>query len=129
MKKQILLWLWCLPQNLVGLGVMLFTKEKRIGDHYEFSIEFGSVSLGEFIFLCPSHRGNEEVLHHEQGHRTQSRMLGWLYLPLIALPSMIWAGCFGQYRQRKKRSYYSFFTEAWADKIAGITRDETNDHL
>lgn len=127
--KQILLWLWCLPQNLVGLLVMLFTKAKRVGDHYEFNVPFGSVSLGEFIFLCKGHSGNDEVLRHEKGHRTQSRMLGWLYLIVIALPSCIWAGCFGEYRKKKKRSYYSFYTEAWADKLAGITRNETNDHL
>ena len=127
--KQILLWLWCFPQNLVGLLVMVFTKAEHKGDHYEFNIECGSVSLGEYIFLCPSHWGNEEVLRHEQGHRTQSRMLGWLYLPLIALPSAIWAGCFVEYRKRKKRSYYGFPTEKWADKLAVITRNENNDHL
>lgn len=127
--KQILLWLWCLPQNLVGLSLKIATKAKRRGDHYEFNIECGSVSLGEYIFLCPRHWGDEEVLRHEQGHRTQSRMLGWLYLPLIALPSAIWAGCFVEYRKRKKRSYYWFPTEKWADKLAGITRNENNDHL
>lgn len=127
--KDILLWLWCLPQNIVGLIVMFFTKAKRNGDHYEFNIECGSVSLGEYIFLCPDHRGNEEVLRHEQGHRTQSRMLGWLYLPCIALESAIWAGCFGWYRKKYHVSYYSFYTERWADKLAGITRNENNDHL
>lgn len=129
MKKQILLWLWCLPQNLVGLAVMFFSKAEKKGNHYRFNSKLGSVSLGEYIFLCPEHWHDITVLKHENGHRVQSRMLGWLYLPLIALPSAIWAGCFGKYRQRKKRSYYWFYTEAWADKIAGITRDETNDHL
>lgn len=127
--KQLLLWIWCFPQNLFGLSVKIVTNAKRKGDHYEFNIECGSVSLGEYIFLCPDHWGNEEVLRHEQGHRTQSRMLGWLYLPFIALPSAIWAGCFGEYRKRKKRSYYSFPTEKWADELAGITRNENNDHL
>lgn len=129
MKKQILLWIWCLLQNLVGLAVKIATKARRVGDHYEFDVKFGSVSLGEYIFLCPSHWGDEETLRHEMGHRTQSRMLGWLYLPLVALPSAIWAGCFGEYRKRKKRSYYWFPTEKWADKLAGITRNEHNDHL
>ena len=127
--KQTFLWLWCLPQNLIGLAVKIATKAKRKGGHYEFNVPFGSVSLGEYIFLCPGHWGNEEVLRHEKGHRTQSRMLGWFYLVAIAIPSMIWAGCYGEYRKRKKRSYYWFYTEAWADKIAGITRNENNDHL
>lgn len=127
--KQALLWLWCLPQNLVGLIVKHVTKAEKKGNHYRFTIECGSVSLGEYIFLCPSHWHDITVLKHENGHRIQSRMLGWLYLPLIALPSIIWAGCFGEYRKKKKRSYYWFPTEAWADKIAGITRNEHNDHL
>ena len=122
--KQILLWLWCFPQNFVGLLVMLFTKAKRVGDHYEFNVPFGSVSLGEFIFLCKGHRGNEEVLRHEKGHRTQSRMLGWLYLPAIAIPSIIWAGCFEWYRKKYNVSYYSFYTEKWADKLTGIKREQ-----
>lgn len=127
--KQLLLWIWCLPQNLVGLGVMLFTKAEKRGNHYRFSIECGSVSLGEYIFLCPDHWRDITVLKHENGHRIQSRMLGWLYLPLIALPSAIWAGCFRKFRQKRKISYYWFPTERWADKLAGITRNETNDHL
>lgn len=120
--KQTLLWLWCLPQNLVGLIVKHVTKATSVGDHYEFNIECGSVSLGEYIFLCPGHYGSEETLRHEQGHQKQSRMLGWLYLPLIAIPSLIWAGCFEWYRNKYNVSYYSFYTEAWADKLAGIER-------
>ena len=124
--KHILLWLWCLPQNLVGLIVKHITKAKRNGDHYEFNVPFGSVSLGEYIFLCPGHWDNEVVLRHEQGHRTQSHMLGWLYLPVIAIPSIIWAGCFEWYRQKYNVTYYSFYTEAWADKLAGINRNDNN---
>lgn len=127
--KHILLWIWCFPQNLVGLIVKKVTKAECRGDHYWFKLECGSVSLGEYIFLCPDHYGRKQVLRHEKGHRTQSRMLGWLYLPLIALPSAIWAGCFVEYRKRKNRSYYWFYTEKWADKLAGITRNKYNDHL
>ena len=122
MEKQILLWIWCLPQNLVGLIVKHVTKATPRGDHYWFKIKCGSVSLGEYIFLCPGHYGDKKTLRHEKGHRKQSRMLGWLYLPLIALPSIIWAGCFEWYRQKYNVSYYSFYTEAWADKLAGIKR-------
>lgn len=118
--KRILLWIWCFPQNLFGLIVKHVTKARRKGNHYEFSIECGSISLGEYIFLCPDHWGDRTVLRHEKGHRAQSRMLGWLYLPLIALPSLIWAGCFEKYRQRTGKSYSWFPTEKWADKLGGI---------
>lgn len=115
-------WLWCFPQNLVGLIVKVCTKARRVGDHYEFNIRLGSVSLGDYIFLCPQDWDNETTLKHEQGHQKQSQLLGWLYLPVIALPSMIWAGCFKEYRAKHGIGYYSFYTERWADALAGINR-------
>lgn len=125
--KRILLWIWCFPQNLVGLIVKHITKAKRKGNHYEFSIKCGSISLGEYIFLCPNHWGDRMVLRHEKGHREQSRMLGWLYLPCIALPSIIWAGIysiFGEELEKHGYSYYWWYTEGWADELAGIQRGE-----
>lgn len=127
--KQILLWIWCFPQMLVGFIVKHITKAEKRGNHYRFHSKLGSVSLGEYIFLCPDHWRDITVLKHEHGHRIQSRMLGWLYLPCIALFSAIWAGCFGWYRRKCNVSYYWFYTEAWADKLVGITRNENNDHL
>ena len=120
--KNILLWLWCFPQNLVGLLVRIFTKARKVGDHYEYNIECGSISLGEFVFLCPSHWGDEVTLLHEDGHRKQSRLLGWLYLPVIGIPSLIWCGLFGWYREENNVSYYAFYTEKWADAINNIKR-------
>ena len=121
MKKQILLWIWCLPQNLVGLFVKHVTKATPVGDHYWFKSKWGSVSLGEYIFLCPGHYGNRKVLRHEKGHRTQSRILGWLYVPVILIPSLIHAATFNR-RGLPDNKYYKFYTEKWADKIAGIER-------
>ncbi len=120
--KHILLWVWCFPQMLVGFIVKNITKAKRKGYHYEFTIKCGSISLGEYIFLCPDHYGDRIVMRHERGHRVQSRILGWLYLPVIGLPSIVWAGCFEWYRKKYNVSYYNFYTEKWADKIAGINR-------
>ena len=120
--KTAVLWAWCFPQMIVGVLVKIFTRARGVGDHYEYKIKSGSVSLGEYIFLCPTHVGDERVLNHERGHRTQSRMLGWLYLPVIGLPSIIWDGCFGAYRKKHGISYYSFYTERWADRLGGIQR-------
>jgi hypothetical protein len=127
--KQLLLWLWCFPQNLVGFMVKHITKAEKKGNHYRFHSKLGSVSLGEYIFLCPDHWRDITTLKHEHGHRVQSRILGWLYLPIIALPSIIWAGYFDWYREKYNVSYYSFYTEKWADQIAGIERNQYNDHL
>lgn len=116
-----LLWLWSLPQNLLGLLVKLFTKAEKVGDHYQYNIKHGSVSLGEYIFLCPNHWDKDEILKHENGHRKQSRYLGWFYLLVIGLPSIIWASCFEGYRKKNKIAYNDFYTEKWADKLGGVT--------
>lgn len=113
-------YLWQLPQNLVGLIVMVVTKAKKAGNHYEFNVKYGSVSLGNYVFLCPNHWKNETVLKHEQGHQKQSEYLGWLYLLVIGLPSLIWAGCFEGYRKKRGVSYYDFYTERWANRLGGV---------
>lgn len=117
-----LLWAWCFPQMLLGYLVKWFTKARSMGGHYEYGIESGSVTLGEYIFMCPAHRNDETVLRHERGHVMQSRMLGWLYLIVIGIPSVIWAGCFKRYRRQHNVSYYAFYTERWADKLGGVKR-------
>ena len=119
---RFLLWIWCFPQMLLGLCVKIYFRAEHRGDHYAFSSPHGSVSLGEYVFLCPAHQKDPITLRHELGHRTQSRMLGWLYLPIIGLPSFVWCRCFGDYRKKHRISYYSFYTERWADRLAGICR-------
>lgn len=118
--NQTLLWIWCFPQNLLGLLVKTFTKAKKVGNHHRYKFEGGSVSLGEYVFLAPCHWNDERVLKHEMGHREQSKILGWLYLPVIGIPSLIWCSCFQQYRIKHNISYYEFYTEKWADKLGGV---------
>lgn len=78
--------------------------------------------MGEYIFLCPAHQSDERTLKHERGHTKQSYILGWLWVPIIGIPSIIWAGCFGWLRAKYNISYYSFYTEKWADKLGGVER-------
>lgn len=126
MKKfltYVLAWTWCFPQQLLGLLVRIFScAQKQEGGYYTYNIKAGSVSLGTFIMLCESHKNNPTVLKHEQGHTKQSFILGWLFLIVIGLPSIIWAGCFDAYRKKNNISYYSFYTEKWADKLGGVER-------
>lgn len=122
--KTILTWVWCFPQMLAGFVLKICAKAKRADGYYVYNIPFGSVSLGTYIFLCPSHWGSLETVLHEKGHTKQSYILGWLYIPIILLPSMIWAGCFKKYREKHNVSYYAFYTEKWADALAGIKRGE-----
>ena len=119
--KNVLFWTWCFPQTLIGLIVKLIFKGKKLDNtYYQFNSKLGSISLGKYILLCDEHVPNESVRKHEYGHQVQSFILGWLYLPIIAIPSLIWAGCFKKYRLKNNISYYSFYTEKWANRLGGV---------
>ena len=115
--------LWTLPQNIIGfIGYMIFRKGYKYKYNDAFIIEvpnkYGSVSLGNFIFV--SNATDEETIKHEYGHTLQSKKLGWLYLFIIGMPSIIWASCFEGYRKKHNISYYAFYTERWANKLGGV---------
>ena len=57
---------------------------------------------------------------HEWGHTRQSLLLGPLYLPLVGLPSLLWATWWTPLRST---SYFRFFTERWADRLGGVRRE------
>ena len=115
--------LWTLPQQIIGfIGYLIFRKGYKRDYHgakvVEVPNKYGSISLGNFIFV--SDASNEETIKHEYGHTRQSYRLGWLYLLIIGIPSIIWAGCFEGYRKKHGVSYYDFFTEKWANKLGGV---------
>ena len=118
--KRIALYLWCLPQNLLGLLFLLFIRgEER---HTLNGIDFyycwgfsGGISLGKYIILGDKW---EKSVRHEYGHCIQSRMLGPLYLIVVGIPSLIHAG----FCRCANHDYFDFFTEKWADKLGGVKR-------
>ena len=124
--KTFLMVLWQLPQDLLGAIICLVCRIRKRTCHCQddrIFVEWGlysGLSLGHFIFVHTT--DVTTTVKHEYGHTLQSHYLGWLYLLVIGLPSIIWAGCFDRYRARKGVSYYSFYTERWADKLGGITR-------
>lgn len=146
----ILQFTWCLPQTLVGLAVLLVCKVRKADTlRYKRTVvsvypnKQGSVSLGMFIMVHSLPLTTETdkmkfdvydpklkmrigqadtLLRHEHGHTIQSMILGPLFLLVIGLPSIVWAGLFDGYCQKHGVSYYSFYTERWADKISGIER-------
>ena len=123
MKHSKMKLLWTLPQNIIGfIGYMIFRKGYKYKYNDAFIIEvpnkYGSVSLGNFIFV--SNVTDEETIKHEYGHTLQSKKLGWLYLFIIGIPSIIWASCFEGYRKKHNISYYAFYTERWANKLGGV---------
>ena len=117
----ILLYIWQLPQNLLGLLVILFTRGKK--DEWDGIIYYngrlsGGVSLGNYIIIDRRFYNDSRTIHHERGHQRQSLYLGWLYLLLIALPSAV-----GNLLHRRIRfDYYSQPWEAWADRLGNVSR-------
>jgi len=86
------------------------------------------VSLGLFIFVPPLPDGPSRRLKaHEYGHTIQSLILGPLYVPVILIPSLVWAGTPRLERRRVRRgtSYYSFYTEHWANALVFRLTGET----
>lgn len=122
MKKTetILLYLWCLPQNLLGL--LLRTIYKGKDSLYEDAIVRrstkmrGGISLGKYIVI--NQFSSKKTVMHEYGHCRQSKYLGWLYLPIIGLQSILHAALC----KCKKHSYYDYPVEKWADKLGGVIR-------
>jgi hypothetical protein len=87
------------------------------------------MSLGSHIFLPRAGflyydpeketEWQQNYIKHEYGHSVQSAYLGPLYLFVIGIPSLIWAGFFDNWREKHNKSYYWFYTESWADKLGG----------
>ena len=120
MKTKIL-FLWQILQNILGWVVKSVTHaEKGFAGHYYWKYASG-LSLGRYIFI--NEMASVETVKHEEGHQKQSVMLGPLYLLVIGLPSFIWA-CLKTVDLFKNISYYSFYTERWADRLAGLERKE-----
>ena len=122
---------WQLPQNLAGLiAKKIFKVEPyttyKDADVYSWKLG-GGVSLGNHIFVPfknedPESYNVQQYIKHEYGHTVQSKYLGWFYLLVIGIPSIVWAGCFKGYRKKTGKSYSSFYTESWADKLGGVEK-------
>lgn len=133
---------WGAPQSLVGAVLyLLHWRSQHLNFHgaaatlWEYR---SSVSLGVFVFAAKETYFNEKInrehsqkelterlLVHEYGHTIQSLILGPLYLIVIGLPSLLWAGLpiFAKKRRDRGISYYSLYTEKWADSLGeAVTR-------
>lgn len=130
--KEVLLWLWQLPQNLLGLLLLLIYKREKEyhrlnGRWFYYTEEMPSgISLGNYIIMNREDR--KDGMKHEYGHSIQSRILGPLYLLVIGLPS-------GLYNlidrfivkkavgwERSMQIYYNMPWERWADVLGRVHR-------
>lgn len=118
----ILLFIWQLPQTILGIlwlniNLIFYYGIKHIATIgnsvyvYQIPTKLESVSLGKYIVV--SEDVTPETIYHEYGHCKQSKILGWLYIPVIAIPSLIWAGIY----QWTNKPYEWFYTERWANKL------------
>ena len=101
---DVFLFIWQLPQNLLGIvwlniNLIFYYGIKHIATIgnsvyvYQIPTKLESVSLGKYIVV--SEDATPETIYHEYRHCKQSKILGWFYIPVIAIPSLIWAGING----------------------------------
>ena len=77
-----------------------------------FESDIIGVSMGGFIM------GPPEKLAHEYGHTLQERELGMMYMPVVAIPSMINAGL-ALSGVISVDDYRDTYTETWANDLGG----------
>ena len=78
-----------------------------------FETEQAGMSIGGFILSPP------EKLSHEYGHIVQQRELGVMYLPVIAIPSII-NTLLAQNGVISVNDYRTSYTELWANELGGL---------
>lgn len=130
-----LLLIWELPQNIAGAFYFIihgvFAKTFIIDDEDSFEMysdkQKGAVSLGVFrVYKAEYYKSSAYYVKlsrmHEKGHRQQSKWLGPLYLIVIGLPSLVWSALHSSVRRLRTVDYFSFYTEKWADRLAGVKR-------
>ncbi len=119
------------PQNLIGFIAFIILTKIRNRPHYKYQDAFithvngrwGALSLSKYIFADDSCY-NTDIIKHEYGHRKQSQLLLFTYLFIIGFPSLIWCGLYRMNGKKFCKSYYWFYSEAWANQLGDfhITR-------
>ena len=129
---------WEAPQSLLGLVYLgIEAARRRV---VEVQLERGrlivestgtGLSLGHVVFwtrVCNRWQEMDDSNRwHELGHAQQSRMLGWVYLPVVGVPSVSRAAYALLYREvtgHQWTGYYDGYPENWADRLGGVVRDE-----
>lgn len=133
---EVVKYIWQLPQNLLGLILIAFYRPERkhvldngVEVHYATRMK-GGISLGKYSIVNTCHYRKDvneslkrdTVRHEAIGHVKQSLIFGWLYLPIIGLSSFVWCSMYGRLIPYTNNGYYTFWTEKWADKLAGVKR-------
>ncbi len=135
--RKAFIWLlaltWELPQTILALLFMLLFKTKKLDKNGRIrrihdNRYLTCFSLGEFIFFGRKYTDYpswERTQKHEFGHSIQSRILGPLYLPLIAIPSVICNMLSRMDNRTGKWFYRHYYDTPWehgADLLGKVKR-------
>ena len=118
-----LIFFWELPQLVLGYLLYMFTRKKITAakKFNGFRVYFvkgfpGGISLSLFIFLNDKDSEDIRSIKHEYGHSLQSVYLGWFYLIVVGLPSIIRSLAWRIFKLKSIR-YYEGYPEKWADYL------------
>lgn len=140
---------WGIFQSLLGLiNFLIHIRDRHYFYHGAVVTEWNdksSVSLGMFVFVtsepyfCDKLKDkytkeelSKRLLVHEYGHTIQSLVLGHLYLIVMGIPSTLWGFLPHLNKKRKDEqiSYFSFFTESWANVLGEkVTGEKSMENL
>lgn len=124
--RNLILFIWQLPQHLLAIlyigYLVIMCKDLGVDSRYKQAIVIpcimrGAVTLGCYVFVGLNSEYRKTV-KHELGHTIQSKILGPLYLIVIGIPSIIYCGLRRIFPLLRKKNYYNFYTEKWANNLS-----------
>ena len=124
--RNLILFIWQLPQHIVALiyfgYLVMMCKDLGVDSRYKQAtvipcIMRGAVTLGNYVFVGLNSEYRKTV-KHELGHTIQSKILGPLYLIVIGIPSITYCGLRRLFPSLRKKNYYNFYTERWANNLS-----------
>ena len=124
--RNLILFIWQLPQHIVALiyfgYLVMMCKDLGVDSRYKQAtvipcIMRGAVTLGNYVFVGLNSEYRKTV-KHELGHTIQSKILGPLYLIVIGIPSITYCGLRRIFPSLRKKNYYNFYTEKWANYLS-----------
>lgn len=124
--KNLILFIWQLPQHLLAIlyigYLVMMCKDLGVDSRYKQAIVIpcvmrGAVTLGCYVFVGLNSEYRKTV-KHELGHTIQSKILGPLYLIVIGIPSITYCGLRRIFPSLRKKNYYNFYTEKWANNLS-----------
>ena len=124
--RNLILFIWQLPQHIVAfiyfVYLVMMCKDLGVDSRYKQAIVIpcimrGAVTLGNYVFVG-LHSEYRKTVKHELGHTIQSKILGPLYLIIIGIPSITYCGLRRLFPSLRKKNYYDFYTEKWANNLS-----------